>query len=297
MEQRRAGLSKGGSFLGLLGWIGITAAAAALGSAAAAGSREFYEGLQRPSWAPPASVFGPVWTVLYLAMAVAAWMVWRARNFIGARVALALFLGQLALNAFWTWLFFAWHQGALAFVDGAPALGRGRDDHEPVQEGQAGRRNAAHPVPRLGHLRRRAQLRGMEGKPGASLARTIRLWMGSYGMTLTLADDSWCPSCVIAVTNTPAPAAPRGHQAISVHRRHGRVGRFPGNCLVGGVDGRDCRRQLAGFPDGGQLHRLRRHPDALDQDRIRRAVRGAADGGEQHEGGPKGDSTHGLTPG
>jgi len=116
MEKRRAGLSKGGSFLGLLGWIGITAAAAALGSAAAAGSREFYEGLQRPSWAPPASVFGPVWTVLYLAMAVAAWMVWRARNFIGARVALALFLGQLALNALWTWLFFAWHRGALAFV-------------------------------------------------------------------------------------------------------------------------------------------------------------------------------------
>ena len=117
MAQRRAGLSKGASFLGLLGWIGITAAAAALGSAAAANSREFYEGLQRPSWAPPGSVFGPVWTVLYLAMAVAAWMVWRARNFIGARVALFLFLVQLLLNALWTWLFFAWHQGALAFID------------------------------------------------------------------------------------------------------------------------------------------------------------------------------------
>ena len=101
---------------GLLGWIAITAVAAAIGSVAAANSREFYEGLQRPSWAPPGSVFGPVWTVLYLAMAVAAWMVWKARNYIGARVALLVYLIQLALNALWTWLFFAWHQGALAFV-------------------------------------------------------------------------------------------------------------------------------------------------------------------------------------
>ncbi len=117
MAQRRPGLSEGGSFLGLLGWIAITAAAAAIGSAAATGSREFYNSLQRPSWAPDGSVFGPVWTVLYLAMAVAAWMVWRARTFIGARVALLLFLVQLALNALWTWLFFAWHKGALAFLE------------------------------------------------------------------------------------------------------------------------------------------------------------------------------------
>ena len=103
--------------LGLLGWITITAAAAGLGSIAAANSREFYDGLQRPAWAPPGSAFGPVWTVLYLLMAIAAWMVWRARNFVGARVALMLFVVQLVLNAFWTWLFFAWHQGALAFVE------------------------------------------------------------------------------------------------------------------------------------------------------------------------------------
>lgn len=117
MAYRRRGMSSGTSILGLLGWIGITAAAAALGGIAASNSREFYESLQRPSWAPPGSVFGPVWTVLYLAMAVAAWMVWRARDFVGARVALLLFLVQLVLNALWTWLFFAWHQGALAFVE------------------------------------------------------------------------------------------------------------------------------------------------------------------------------------
>ena len=117
MAQRRSGVSPGTSALGLVGWIAITAVAAAIGSAAAVGSRTFYEALQRPSWAPPGSVFGPVWTMLYLAMAVAAWMVWKARDFVGARVALILFLVQLALNALWTWLFFAWHQGALAFVE------------------------------------------------------------------------------------------------------------------------------------------------------------------------------------
>ena len=117
MQHGRAGSLRGSGILGLLGWIAITAAAAALGSAAAADSRAFYESLQRPEWAPPASVFGPVWTMLYLAMAVAAWMVWKARNFIGARVALSFYLAQLALNTLWTWLFFAWHRGALAFVE------------------------------------------------------------------------------------------------------------------------------------------------------------------------------------
>ena len=117
MAQRHAGVSPGVSVLGLIGWIAITALAAAIGSAAAVNSRVFYEALQRPAWAPPGSVFGPVWTVLYLAMAVAAWMVWKARHFVGARVALILFMVQLFLNALWTWLFFSWHQGALAFLE------------------------------------------------------------------------------------------------------------------------------------------------------------------------------------
>ena len=50
-------------------------------------------------------------------MGVAAWLVWRAKGFVGARPALLVFLAQLAVNALWSWLFFAWRQGALAFVD------------------------------------------------------------------------------------------------------------------------------------------------------------------------------------
>ncbi len=94
-----------------------TAGAAALGGLASVQAGDFYLSLVRPAWAPPAWVFGPVWTVLYTAMAVAAWLVWRARARRGARRALGLYAAQLALNALWPWLFFAWRRGGLAFVE------------------------------------------------------------------------------------------------------------------------------------------------------------------------------------
>jgi benzodiazapine receptor len=110
--------NKGGSLqqsLGLVGWLLVCFAAAGLGAWASADAPEFYRQLDRPVWAPPAWLFGPVWTVLYAMQAVAAWLVWRDRGFSGAPVALGLFLVQLAVNALWSWLFFAWRQGVLAF--------------------------------------------------------------------------------------------------------------------------------------------------------------------------------------
>lgn len=103
--------------LGLAGWLFLSFAAAAVGGIASASAGDFYTSLNRPTWAPPPWLFGPVWTVLYLLIGIAAWLVWRARGFAGARTALALFLLQLALNSLWTWLFFAWRQGALAFAE------------------------------------------------------------------------------------------------------------------------------------------------------------------------------------
>ncbi|MEO8064032.1 MAG: TspO/MBR family protein [Pseudomonadota bacterium] len=103
--------------LALAGWVALCAVAGAIGAFASINAQSFYTQLDRPPWAPPASVFGPVWTVLYLAMAVAAWLVWRERGWARARGALGLFVLQLALNALWSWLFFGWHRGALAFVD------------------------------------------------------------------------------------------------------------------------------------------------------------------------------------
>jgi len=50
-------------------------------------------------------------------MGIAAWLVWRTGGFRASRSALTLFLVQLAVNALWSWLFFAWHRGGLAFAD------------------------------------------------------------------------------------------------------------------------------------------------------------------------------------
>lgn len=103
--------------IGIAGWVLVSFAAAALGGVASANARDFYERLSRPAWAPPSFLFGPVWSVLYLLMGIAAGLVWRARGFDGARVALTLFIIQLGLNALWTWLFFAGRMGMWAFIE------------------------------------------------------------------------------------------------------------------------------------------------------------------------------------
>lgn len=109
--------SKQQQMLGLIGWFIVSFAAAAIGAAASVQAGAFYGQLVQPSWAPPSSAFGPVWTVLYALQAIAAWLVWRRGGVRANRNALSLFLLQLAVNALWTWLFFAWHLGALAFAE------------------------------------------------------------------------------------------------------------------------------------------------------------------------------------
>jgi tryptophan-rich sensory protein len=103
--------------LALFGWLLMAFAAAAIGGFASVSAGEFYRELVRPAWAPPGWLFGPVWTVLYAAMGISAWLVWRARGFAGARHALGLFIVQLVANALWTWLFFVWRQGGLALAE------------------------------------------------------------------------------------------------------------------------------------------------------------------------------------
>ncbi|WP_106477840.1 TspO/MBR family protein [Phytohalomonas tamaricis] len=101
---------------GLILWLGISYVAAAIGAIASIEAASFYTELVKPTWAPPASVFGPVWMTLYGLMGIAAWLVWR-NGFRTTRSALTLFLVQLAVNALWSWLFFVWHLGVLAFAE------------------------------------------------------------------------------------------------------------------------------------------------------------------------------------
>lgn len=77
----------------------------------------WYADADKAFWTPPNIVFGPVWTVLYLSMAVAAWLVWRRHGWQGARWALSLYGVQLVANALWSWLFFGWRLGYWAFAD------------------------------------------------------------------------------------------------------------------------------------------------------------------------------------
>ncbi len=103
--------------VGLLAWLLVTFVAAAIGAYASIHAAQFYTHLALPAWAPSPAVFGPVWSVLYVLMAIAAWLVWRADIVRAPRAALVLFLIQLALNALWSCLFFGAHRGLLAFAE------------------------------------------------------------------------------------------------------------------------------------------------------------------------------------
>ncbi|MGD9483428.1 TspO/MBR family protein [Streptomyces sp. TRM70308] len=108
---------EGASWPLLLLLLGLCYAVAALGAVAAADAGDAYAALERPAWAPPGWLFGPVWTVLYATIAVAAWLVLRGRPLTAVRPQLAWWGAQLVLNLAWTPLFFAAGRYGLAFLD------------------------------------------------------------------------------------------------------------------------------------------------------------------------------------
>lgn len=105
--------------VGLAACLALVFAAAGLGSHFTAGGvGEWYASLAKPSWTPPDAVFAPVWTALYIMMAVAAWLVWRkAGSFAAAKAPMALFAAQLSLNAAWPALFFGLRMPGPAFAE------------------------------------------------------------------------------------------------------------------------------------------------------------------------------------
>lgn len=108
----------GPSFGKLFLSIGICQAAGLVGSVFTASSIDrWYRFLERPALAPPNWVFGPVWTLLYTFMGVAAFLVWeRGFRRPGVRAALAVFAAQLALNALWSFLFFGLQDPEAALI-------------------------------------------------------------------------------------------------------------------------------------------------------------------------------------
>jgi len=75
----------------------------------------WYEGLSKPSWTPPNWLFAPVWTILYLAMGVAAWLVWQQSSL--TAVPMQFFLLQLFLNVSWSAVFFRFRSSGWAFLE------------------------------------------------------------------------------------------------------------------------------------------------------------------------------------
>lgn len=104
--------------IGLAISIAICVGAASLGSLLTASPvNGWYAALAKPAWTPPNWVFGPVWSLLYVAMAVAAWLVWRRVGFPHASSALNLFAVQLVLNVCWWAIFFGAHRPGMAFAE------------------------------------------------------------------------------------------------------------------------------------------------------------------------------------
>ena len=99
----------------MIGWLALCFAAA--GTPVFVSTGGWYVSLHKPWWNPPGWLFGPAWTLLYVLMAVAAWLVWREGGWKAQGRALGLFLVQWLLNKLWTPLFFGLHRPDLAFAE------------------------------------------------------------------------------------------------------------------------------------------------------------------------------------
>ena len=104
-----------------IGWavcVGICIVAGCLSALASSlGDRGWYNSLHRPGWTPPGAVFGPVWTLLYIMMGSALWLVWQSKGRSGSPLAVSLFAVQLVLNVAWSPIFFGLHHPGWAMID------------------------------------------------------------------------------------------------------------------------------------------------------------------------------------
>lgn len=93
-----------------IGWIGSLFVTPALPI--------WYNGLAKPALNPPSWIFMPVWTLLFVLMGIAVFLVWRKEvNKKSVKMALAIFIFQLFLNVFWSLLFFGMHNPMVAFTE------------------------------------------------------------------------------------------------------------------------------------------------------------------------------------
>lgn len=106
------------NWIGLVVFIAVCLAAGGLGAIATTPEIDgWYRTIEKPTWTPPGYLFGPVWTTLYIMMAIAAWLIWKKAGTKAAAFPLTLFGVQLMLNVAWSWIFFGLHQPGWAFAE------------------------------------------------------------------------------------------------------------------------------------------------------------------------------------
>lgn len=98
-------------------------AVAAVGGLATDTTPSWYQQLDRPAFQPPGAVFGPVWTVLYVALGVSTWLAWREVGGARRQLVLGLFAANYVLNVLWTVIFFQWHAPTKAGIEILALLG------------------------------------------------------------------------------------------------------------------------------------------------------------------------------
>ncbi len=110
--------TRAGDLLGLGGFVALCLAILAIGGWVTADSvGTWYRTLHKPDFNPPDWVFAPVWTLLYLMIALAGWRVWRRVGLSGARAGMVAYLAQLALNLAWSFLFFGGRMIGIALAE------------------------------------------------------------------------------------------------------------------------------------------------------------------------------------
>lgn len=102
-------------YLPVVIWIVISFLPALVGSYFKPG--DWYQELTKPEWTPPGWLFGPVWSILYLSMGIAASIVWNSKRSHRIDIPITVFIIQLVINALWSWIFFGKHTLLYSVID------------------------------------------------------------------------------------------------------------------------------------------------------------------------------------
>ena len=108
-------MSKKTEIFGLVCWLLLSAVVAWFG--AQFNTDSWYFELNKPSWTPPGWLFGPVWTVLYILMAVSAWLIWKTDGKVFGKLSIKIYLAKMMINGLWSFIFFGLHEIGWALAD------------------------------------------------------------------------------------------------------------------------------------------------------------------------------------